>query len=201
MLGLGNWILTDDRIGLLVAREVAGALRWDARWNETASGGGTGSGFPVVFHRQTELSVLTVVVDEESAGGLRLMERMIGFDRVILIDAIYPAQSPGTVHKLGIWDLPTQRTAGTHDMHLATALQLGRFAGYQLPNDEDVVIVGIEAAEVFTFGEECTLAVAAACRPAARLVLQLLDQIGCLGREKSADESSQKPDEEHSSRG
>jgi hydrogenase maturation protease len=59
ILGLGNPILTDDGVGVLVAEEVRSRLPEDT----------------------------PIDITEVSVGGLTLMETMIGYDRVILIDA------------------------------------------------------------------------------------------------------------------
>ena len=52
-----------------------------------------------------------VEVSEVSVGGLRLMERVVGYDRVILIDAMHQAYNssgkakPGTIHRMSLDDL------------------------------------------------------------------------------------------------
>ena len=76
------------------------------------------------------------------------MEQMVGYDRAIVIDAICSGAPPGTIHHLAPGDMPTQRSASSHDMTLPTALALGRQAGLRLPADEAILIVGIEAEDV-----------------------------------------------------
>ncbi len=146
VLGLGNPIVSDDSIGLRVAAELRSRL---AGRDE-------------------------VEVDEDFWGGLRLMERLIGYDRAVVIDAIQTGASPGTIHRLRPDDLPTQRSASAHDANLPTALALGRQAGMHLPADEAVVLVGIEAADILNFGEELTPEVEAAIPRAVALVMQIL---------------------------
>ena len=46
--------------------------------------------------------------------------------------------------------------------------------GMKLPDDEDFDIIAIEVEEVWTFGEECTLAVAEAIPRAVEMVLDKL---------------------------
>ena len=75
---------------------------------------------------------------EDYWGGLRLMEQMVGYDRAIVIDAIRSGAPPGTIHRLATGDMPTQRSASSHDMNLPTALALGRQAGLRLPEDQDI---------------------------------------------------------------
>jgi hydrogenase maturation protease len=146
ILGLGNPLVTDDSIGLRVAAELKERL----------------AGRP------------DIEVGEDYWGGLRLMERMAGYDRVIVIDAIQTGAAPGTIHRLAVGDIPTQRSASSHDVNLPTALALGRQAGLKLPEDQDILLVGIEAADILTFGEHCTPAVAAAVPLAVEEVLQAL---------------------------
>ena len=147
VLGLGNPLVTDDSVGL----RVAAALK------------------PLVADRPG------VEVDEDYWGGLRLMERMAGYDRAIVIDAISTGAPPGTIHDLSPGSIPTQRSASAHDVNLPTALELGRQAGIPLPGDENILLVGIEAEDILTFGEECTPAVQAAIPRAVQHVLQALD--------------------------
>ncbi len=47
-------------------------------------------------------------VTEDYWGGLRLMERMIGYDRAIVVDAICTGAAPGTIHYLTVDMVPTQ---------------------------------------------------------------------------------------------
>jgi hydrogenase maturation protease len=148
VVGLGNPLLTDDRVGLLVAR----ALR-----ERLADRPG-------------------VEVDEDYHGGLRLMERMVGFERAIVVDAIVAGQAPGWIHQLRADDIPTQHTASAHDVNLRTALEFGRTVGAVLPEDDDVRIIGIEAADVATFGTHCTPRVEAAVPAAVATVLELLQR-------------------------
>ena len=146
VLGRGNALGTDDSGGLRV-----------------------GSGLkPLVAGRDG------VEGGEDYWGGLRLMERMIGFDRAVVVDAICAGAEPGTIHRLAPGEIPTQRSASAHDMNLPTALEFGRRAGAHLPPDEDIVLIGVEAEDVLTFGEECTPKVQAAVPHAVRKVLQSL---------------------------
>jgi len=146
VLGLGNPLLTDDSVGLRV-----------------------------VQHLQPELTGrLSVELGEEYCGGLRLMERMIGFDRVILIDAICSGGRPGAIRVLTPQDVPTRHSGSSHDTDLHTAMALGRQAGARLPDDENVRLVAVEAADVLTFNEECSSSVRSAIAKAAGAVLTLL---------------------------
>jgi hydrogenase maturation protease len=115
---------------------------------------------------------LELCVDDR--GGLRLMERMIGFGRAIIIDAICSDAAPGTVRVFGLNDLPTRHSTSAHDASLADALELGRTCDAELPSPDQIRLVAIEAASVLDFGEQCTPRVAASIAPAAQVVLDLL---------------------------
>ena len=144
VLGLGNPLLGDDAVGLKVAALVRDRLE----------------------------GVPGVNVEEEEAGGLRLMERMTGYDRVVLVDAAGTGGTPGEVRRLAPDDLPTQRTATAHGIDLPSALVLGRQLGYPMP--AEVTIVAIEAESVLEFRHDMTPAVAAAVEPAVAAVLEEL---------------------------
>ncbi len=148
VVGLGNPLLTDDAVGLHVLNRVRPAL----------------SGRPGL-----ELT-------ENYWGGLRLMERLIGYHRAVIIDAQCSGAPPGTVSVLDADALPTRHGNSAHDADLRTALEFGRRAGAELPTPGNVRVVAIEAAEVNTFGEECTSAVAAGIPRAAEVVLTLLNE-------------------------
>jgi hydrogenase maturation protease len=148
VIGLGNPILTDDGIGIYVAREVAHKLPPD-----------------------TDVEVV-----ELATGGMALMEAMIGFERCILIDAIWrPENLTGHVLVFDAGQLPdTLNVASAHDADLPTALRLGRSLGAPLPADEAIQIVAVTAHDVLVFGESPTPLVAAALPYAAASVLKLL---------------------------
>jgi hydrogenase maturation protease len=144
LLGLGNPILTDDGIGVYVVRAVAD------RW----TGGG-------------------VDFQEACVGGLRLLEVIAGYDRLILVDAILTRDGvPGQIYRLTPDDLRTSLHAGsTHDLSFQGALAWGRRMGMVLPPPEGISMIAIEAEDVLTFGEALTPAVAAAVPRAVEVAL------------------------------
>ncbi len=142
ILGLGNPILGDDSAGLKVAEIVRQRVPLD----------------------------LSTEVSEDYSGGLRLMERIIGYDQVIIVDAICTGtHPPGTVLHLDSDDSPTQHTASTHDINLPTALQLAVTMNLKIP--ERIRIIAIEAENVLEFSEQCSPAVTLALPRAAEAVL------------------------------
>lgn len=130
VVGLGNPILTDDGVGVLVAREVAGRLNG-------------------------ALSKRVDVV-EASVGGVRLMEMLVGYERVILVDALSPGmgEDPGGFRRMSLDDLesftPTQHWASAHDTNLITALKWGQTMQLPLPAEVIIYAVGAETLDVFS---------------------------------------------------
>ncbi len=128
VIGLGNSLLSDDAVGL----EVAAQLR------ERLAG-------------RTD-----VVIDDDTCGGLRLMERMVGYRQAVVVDAICTGGEPGTIYELRVGELPTAHSGSAHDMTLPLALAVGRRAGAVLPEDEHIKLFAVEAADCHTFSERCT---------------------------------------------
>jgi hydrogenase maturation protease len=149
VLGMGNTILCDDGIGIYVVREVAEHFRRE-----------------------------DVHFDEASVGGLRILDVVGGYDRVVMVDAIQTRDGkPGEIHRLSPQDLKLSLHAGSsHDLSLPGALALGRGMGLRLPDEEDFVILAIEAEDVLTFAERCTPAVHKAIPRAVDAVLAELEK-------------------------
>ncbi|MBK8978834.1 MAG: hydrogenase maturation protease [Planctomycetes bacterium] len=148
VLGLGNPILGDDAVGWRVVEVIAREL----------------AGLP------------NVAVCTCCRGGIELMEEMVGFDRVVIVDAIVSAAEPGTVRVLHPGELPTRHCNSAHDATLEAALALGRRVGARLPLDDDIVLVAVEASDVSTFSERCTPAVQAAIPVAAATIRRVLSR-------------------------
>ncbi len=150
VIGLGNPILGDDGVGWRVAEEIA---------RKTAD--------------RPE-----VEVDCVSLGGLSLMERLTGCERVILVDSIFTGKKPiGTVSQFLLNELPdlsSGHTTAVHDTSLRNALTVGRSMNIPLPCDEDVLIVAIEAENVYDFSETLSPPVEAAVPQAVEAVLALI---------------------------
>lgn len=152
IIGLGNPILGDDSVGWRIAELIRQQIE--------------GSGFP---HPDLDVDCLAL-------GGISLMERMVGYDRAILIDAITTGQKPvGSIFHFPIEALPdltADHMTAVHDTSLPTALQLGRTMGAHLP--ETIDIVGIETISNYDFSEELSPPVAQAVPQAVNQVLELM---------------------------
>lgn len=164
IIGLGNPILGDDGAGWHVAEQVAHRVNY----------------LPAILSgpdpSPKPADALQVEVDCLSVGGLTLMERIIGYQRVIIIDALetgkYP---PGKVVIFSLADLPDRalgHLCSAHDTTLQNALRVGKSMGAALP--EEILIVGIEAAQVIDFSEQLTPDVFNAIPIAVEQVMELI---------------------------
>ncbi len=149
VLGLGNPLLGDDGVGWRIAEECAKRIAGRS----------------------------DVQVDCFARGGLSLMERLIGYDRAILIDAINTGGKPaGAVECFRLEDLTNPNAghlASAHDATLQTAMKMGRALGARLPRE--VIVVAVEAENVYDFSEELSSAVAAAVPRATEMVMTMLE--------------------------
>jgi hydrogenase maturation protease len=146
ILGIGNPILRDDRVGHLLVRILRSRF----------------SGSDIEFQ-------------ETSLAGLNLAEFLAGFDSAIIIDAIQSGGVPGEVYCLQPQSFGSQK-ANQNDQHrtgLLQALELGKSLGWPMP--EDVNIVAIEAGDATSFGEDLTPPVEKAIPVALDKILHLLE--------------------------
>ncbi len=152
VLGLGNPILGDDGVGWRVAEQVNLSL------------GPSRKG---------------VEVDWASLGGISLMERMLGYSHVIIIDSLTTGRHPiGYVSTFPLQDLhdpSSGHTSSAHDASLATALQTARAMGEAVPERIDIVAIETEAS--FDFSEKLSRAVEVAVPVATRMVMNSIAEI------------------------
>jgi hydrogenase maturation protease len=160
VIGLGNPILGDDGVGWRVAEAVERVL--------------TSNGVPTT----RDLPERAGAVDVEclSLGGLSLMEHLVGYENVIIVDAIHTGSCPqGTVRCLPLAELADPmrgHTTSAHDTSLQLAIEVGRTMGAELP--DEVTIISIESPDVYDFSEELSPQAAAAVPVALKAVLDLL---------------------------
>ena len=152
IVGLGNPVLGDDGVGWRVADEVERRLGADGPKPEG------------------------VEVERLGVGGLRLMEFLSGYDRAILVDAAeFPDRPIGEIRTQRLDELAGPGPGhldSAHDASLATALELGRGLGAELPGSIDVVTVQVARTDIFS--EELSPEIAALVPAATDAVLGLL---------------------------
>lgn len=141
VLGVGNPILSDDGVGIHVARELK---------TKRLPG---------------------VHVEELAASGLELLDMVVGFDKVVIIDAIQTKDGiPGEIHLLEEKDFEKAvHGSSPHGINIATALALGRkIVPERMP--KEVTFVAIEAEDLVNVKEQLTPKVAAAVSKVVKMV-------------------------------
>jgi hydrogenase maturation protease len=149
VIGLGNPILGDDGVGWVVAEQVRNKLP---------------PGLPVD-------------IDCLSLGGISLMERLIGYERAILIDAFISDQEQGSIIVAELAELSNVSAfhlTSAHDVSLQNAMEMGLQLGADLPGD--VTVVGVSASHVYDFSEELSAPVKDAVPKMTAIVVGLLTQ-------------------------
>lgn len=133
LLGLGNEILGDDALGILIARQAE-------------------ESFP-----PEEVEVVS-----SSESGLHLLDHVLDVERLIVVDTIQTrGAEPGTVYVVKEEDVPVPAGADSlHRIGLFETLALAR--GLGLRTAEDVTVIAVEAADCLTVGGEMHPAVKAA---------------------------------------
>ena len=145
VLGIGNPILSDDGVGIKVAQEVG-----------------------------KKLDNPQITVSETSAAGLSLLDSLIGYDKVIIIDAIQTEKGKaGQIYRMKPEDFSfTKRVSSPHQINLVTALELGKLLNLTMP--QEISIFAVEAKDTTSFSEGCTPEVEQAIPEAVKMVLNEL---------------------------
>jgi hydrogenase maturation protease len=132
LLGLGNTILRDDAVGVIVARAV-----YDALIRADVAG--------------------QVAFCEASCAGWNLIDLLAGYERVVVIDAIQTGQGPpGECFKVEIEE-QSLHFQFSHGIGLAEAVALLKADGRKAP--ETITVYGIEVIQPYAFGEGLNSAV------------------------------------------
>ena len=125
VLGIGNLILSDDGVGIHVAREV-----------------------------KKHVKNKNITVDEAITGGMNLLDLIIGYDKAIIIDAVKSKDDEhGFVKRIPISDFNTMHSCNPHDVSLIEAIEMAKKLGEKrIP--EKIIIIGIMMNEIpCEFGE------------------------------------------------
>ncbi|MDW5564109.1 MAG: hydrogenase maturation protease [Methanomassiliicoccus sp.] len=147
VLGIGSPIMCDDAIGLRVLQELKNRGTPD------------------------------VDLEEACVSGLDLIEIMLDYELVIVVDAIIKSGHPaGTIMVLSPEDFSdTVHGTNPHEANVATTLALGRtLEPDRFP--KKILFVAVEANDVFTVSEEMTPEVEAALGCTVDKVLELIAQ-------------------------
>lgn len=149
IVGLGNPIMGDDAIGCRCAEAIEASLSLQ------------------------ELESVEVI--QFFRGGISLMERLIGYDRVLIIDSITGCGlKPGAVRKLTLDEIPSYTVNSPHDGSLKNALEFGRQMSVELPHQVDILAVEIEPK--FEFSDQLSAPVEAGIPQVLQLALEWITQ-------------------------
>jgi len=146
VLGTGNPIVSDDGVGIKVAHEVA-----------------------------NQFNSPQVTVAETSAAGLSLLDSIVGYDKVIIIDAIQTKKGrAGQIYRMKPEDFSfAKHLSSPHQINLVTALELGKMLVLAMP--QKITIFAVEAKDITSFSDKCTPEVERAIPVVVKMVLQELN--------------------------
>jgi hydrogenase maturation protease len=121
VLGLGNDILCDDAIGLLILRNLKKHFGKDPRF---------------VFEETCEM-------------GLALLDFIVGYSSLVLIDAVQIREhTPGHLYELDAQDLKSLPAFSPHFLGVGEMLGLGDILGMEMPRQ--VTVFAIEVSDPLT---------------------------------------------------
>ena len=110
------------------------------------------------------------------------MENLVGYDHVIIIDAINIGHGPlGSIYQFMLDDLPdpnSGHTGSAHDTSLQSALEMGKSLGLKLP--DSIQVIAIESQIELNFTENLSVPVAKAVPLAVELLMNELVNSGTL---------------------
>jgi hydrogenase maturation protease len=144
VVGLGNLLLADEGVGIHAIREL----------------------------EKRDLPAHVDVIDGGTAG-LDLLDLLIDYRLVIIVDAVNAGQQPGTIFRFGPEDITAHADhvpLSLHQTQLANVLQLATYLGQPLP---PIVIYGVQP-ETMDWGTELSSALEAKM---ARLIDAILEEI------------------------
>ena len=118
ILGMGNTLLSDDAIGIIIKRYLERILK----------------------------DVCRTDFRETSWGGFRIIDLLRGYDFVIVIDSIKTGKSPaGYIHHLNLNDLlPTLRLNSYHDINFITAIKLAETYNEKMPENIEILAIEVD---------------------------------------------------------
>jgi len=150
VLGIGNTIMGDDGVGIYVARMVKDRLQ-----------------------SRTDLDV-----KELGVSGLKLVEEILDYEEVIIVDSYSsPDSDPGRVREFDPGQFQdTLHPSSPHETNFATALQLySRLAPGRIPRKIRIFTVDIHAAQ--TFGEDLSPPIREAASRLAESIINEIEEI------------------------
>lgn len=114
VLGLGNEILGDDAIGIIVARELSKYLD------------------------------KSIDIKETFLSGLELLDIITGYDIVFIIDSIKTNDPPGTLYELDIKNLPKALPLSPHYTGVPELIAIATAIGYKMPKRIKILAINVK---------------------------------------------------------
>lgn len=150
IIGIGNSLLGDDGVGVHIARRLSRLIKDE-----------------------------NVDVTDTNMDGLNLLDLILGYDKLIIIDAIMTNQSQvGEIYRLGQEKIgePVYLATSPHHFNLPATIELGRrLFPSEMP--KEVVVYAVGAQDVAQITEEITRKVSEAMPKVVKLVLEEIDSI------------------------
>lgn len=146
IVGLGNTLLSDDGVGIYVAREC---------------------------RQMPDFKNTTII--EGGMDGITLLSLLTDYETAIFIDAVQSGErEAGYIYRIEPADFNEAFFPGiTHGIDLVTALELGKKMELTMPGK--IVIFAIEAADISTLRETCTPAVREAIPICIEMIIREMD--------------------------
>lgn len=125
--GMGNPYRCDDTVGLRIAEIL-----------------------------KKEIKNINVMIKSGSIDGLDMLDEIIGFDKVILVDSINTKSGmPGDIYRIELDSITSNSSlTASHTIDFITALRMGKKLGYNMP--ERIYLYAVEIEDNTTFSEDCT---------------------------------------------
>ena len=129
-----------------------------------------GVGIHIAFEIEKKCSHVDVV--EASAAGFRVIDEIIGYEKLILIDSIKTGKAePGELHRFTFDEFSrTMHHSSPHDISLFEAFDIMKKEKADLPTD--IKVYAVEVMETQIFSENCTKKVAEAIPKIAEIVIE-----------------------------
>jgi hydrogenase maturation protease len=143
VLGVGNQILGDDGVGVHVANEL-----------------------------KKYIQNPDITIDEAITGGMNLLDLILGYDKVIIIDAVKSETGEdGEVMRIPLNDFSTMHSCNPHDVSLIEAIEMAKKLGEtRIP--KQIIVIGILMKQIpCEFGEKLSKNIAAAVPKAVKMTL------------------------------
>lgn len=158
VLGLGNELYGDDAVGIHVIRRLKKDLE-EGKINDR-------------LFKDVEL-------EECSLSGLALLEVIVGYDTLVLVDTIKkPEPTTGKIRLMEGKDLRHIPGPSPHYVSIPQAIEIGERLELQVPSR--IKIIAVEAKNIYNLGEELTEEMTKALPVIVEVVKKVLGEIAGL---------------------